>query len=209
MEFPIFGNVQIPTQRAYHVESTSIPRGYYVDTLKTKIQRFSTSFPRTFFRCNFDGPKTHVVLLFFFGVISMVQKSTSFTRTFLLNFTGWNIHIVSTYFLQLNFSSRKIHVFSTYFFRCIFACRKTHVVSAYFFRCNFAGSNIHVVSTYVFQCNFDGRKIHVFCTYFSCETLTGRNSTWFLVYSQANENIQGGFLLLITSHNWVLQDFSP
>ena len=61
MEFPMFGNVQIPTQRAYHVESTSIPRGYYVDTLKTKFQRFSTSFPRTFF-----------------DVISMVQKLTSF-----------------------------------------------------------------------------------------------------------------------------------
>ena len=36
------------TQWAYHVESTSIRRGYYVDMLKTKFRRISTSFPRTF-----------------------------------------------------------------------------------------------------------------------------------------------------------------
>ena len=36
------------TQRAHHVESTSIQRGYYVDTSKTKFRRISTSFPRTF-----------------------------------------------------------------------------------------------------------------------------------------------------------------
>ena len=35
-------------QRAHHVESTSIRRGYYVDTSKTKFRRISTSFPRTF-----------------------------------------------------------------------------------------------------------------------------------------------------------------
>ena len=40
-------NVDTP-QRAHHVESTSIRRGYYVDTSKTKFWRISTSFPRTF-----------------------------------------------------------------------------------------------------------------------------------------------------------------
>ena len=35
------------TQRAHHVESTSIPRGYYVDMSKTKFQWISTSFLRT------------------------------------------------------------------------------------------------------------------------------------------------------------------
>ena len=71
----------------------------------------STSFPRTFFLCNFDGRKNHVVSKYFFWcnfdgrkihvlprtfldvislveiskffhVISMVEKSTVFTRTF-------------------------------------------------------------------------------------------------------------------------------
>ena len=36
------------SQRALHVKSTSIPRGYYVDTSKSKFRRISTSFPRTF-----------------------------------------------------------------------------------------------------------------------------------------------------------------
>ena len=62
----LYGKKVYPfTQRTHHVESTSIRRGYYVDTLKTKFRRVSTSFPHTFF-----------------GVISMVNKSTSFPRTF-------------------------------------------------------------------------------------------------------------------------------
>ena len=36
------------TQRALHVESTSIRRGYYVDTSKTKFRRICTLFPRSF-----------------------------------------------------------------------------------------------------------------------------------------------------------------
>ena len=52
-------------QRAHHVESTSIRRGYYADTSKTKFRRISTWFPRTFF-----------------DVISMVEKSTWFPHTF-------------------------------------------------------------------------------------------------------------------------------
>ena len=70
------------TQRAHHVESTWIRRGYYVDTSKTKFRRISTSFPRTFsmwfrwsknprcftyfYQCNFDGRNMHVVFTYFF-----------------------------------------------------------------------------------------------------------------------------------------------
>ena len=36
------------TQRALHFESTSIRRGYYMDTSKTKFWRISTSFPCAF-----------------------------------------------------------------------------------------------------------------------------------------------------------------
>ena len=39
---------QSNAQRAHNVKSTSIRRGYYVDTSKTKFCRISTSFPRTF-----------------------------------------------------------------------------------------------------------------------------------------------------------------
>ena len=36
------------SQRALHIESTSIRPGYYLDTSKTEFRRISTSFPRTF-----------------------------------------------------------------------------------------------------------------------------------------------------------------
>ena len=70
------------TQWAHQVKSTSIRSGYYVDRSRVKFRRISTSFPRTFFRCNFDGRKIHVVSTYFFDVISLVEKSTSFPRTF-------------------------------------------------------------------------------------------------------------------------------
>ena len=70
------------TQWAHHVKSTSIRSGYYVDRSRVKFRRISTSFPRTFFRCNFDGRKIHVVSTYFFDVISLVEKSASFPRTF-------------------------------------------------------------------------------------------------------------------------------
>ena len=50
--FKLFSTILNPfqtlTQQAHHIESTSIPRGYYADTLQTKFQRISTSFPRIF-----------------------------------------------------------------------------------------------------------------------------------------------------------------
>ena len=102
------------SQRAHHVKSTSIRRGCYGDRSKTKFQRISTSFP----------------------------------RTFSINFTDRKIHVVSTYFFRCNFDGRKIHVVSTYFFRCNFDGLKIHLVSTYFFRCNFFCQNIHDVLTF-------------------------------------------------------------
>ena len=52
------------TQRAHHFESTSIPRGYYVVSSKSKFRQNSTSF------------------MHFFDVISLIEKSTMFPRTF-------------------------------------------------------------------------------------------------------------------------------
>ena len=69
-----------PTQRARHVESTSIRRRYYVDTLKTKFRRIPRHF-HELFQCNFADRKILVV-------------STYFFRS---NFAGRKIHIVPTY----------------------------------------------------------------------------------------------------------------
>ena len=71
------------TQRAHHVKWRSIRRGYYVYTSKTKFQRISTLFPRTFFE-----------------KISLFQTSTLFpiTSFFRRNFVGPKVLVVSTYF---------------------------------------------------------------------------------------------------------------
>ena len=54
----------LPTQRAHDVNSTSIRRPYNVDTWKTKFRRVST------------------IYTYFFDVISMNKKHTSFSCTF-------------------------------------------------------------------------------------------------------------------------------
>ena len=70
------------TQRAHHVESTLIRRRYYIDTLKTKFRRISTSFPHTFFDVISLVEKSMLFPRTFCGVILLVEKSTLFTRTF-------------------------------------------------------------------------------------------------------------------------------
>ena len=89
------------TQRAHHVKWRSIRRGYYVYTSKTKFQRISTLFPRTFFE---KISLFQISTLFpstFFNVISMIKKSTlfPFTSFFRRNFVGPKVLVVSTYFL--------------------------------------------------------------------------------------------------------------
>ena len=88
------------TQRAHHVKWRSIRRGYYVYTSKTKFQRISTLFPRTFFE---KISLFQISTLFpstFFNVISMIKKSTlfPFTSFFRRNFVGPKVLVVSTYF---------------------------------------------------------------------------------------------------------------
>ena len=109
-------------------------------------------------RCVEDQISTNFIVIstYFFDVISLIEKSTSFPRTF---FDGRNVHVFF-------FDGRNVHVFSMYFIRCNFDVRKIHVVFTCFLQCNFSGLKIHVVSTCFFRRNFDGRKIHVVCTYF-------------------------------------------
>ena len=63
----------------------SNPRRFDVDITSIRRRANFDEFPRHFrvlFRCNFDGRKIHVVSTYFFDVISMVEKSTSFPHTF-------------------------------------------------------------------------------------------------------------------------------
>ena len=77
----------------------------------------------------------YVIFTYFFNIISMVKKPTSFHTLF------W-----------------KIHVASTYLFRCDFSGRKIHLVNTYFFWRNFDGRKVHVVRTYFLWQNFDEQK---------------------------------------------------
>ena len=77
------GTIHARTQRAHHVESMSIRRGYYVDTSKTKFRRISTLFPRTFFDVISLVEKPTLFQRTLFDVISIVEKSKLFPRTFI------------------------------------------------------------------------------------------------------------------------------
>ena len=117
----------------------------------------------------------------FFGVISMVEKSALFPRTF---FGVISLVEISTLFPRT-------------FFDVISMVGKTTLFLLTFFDVISLVEKFTLVFTYFFRCNFDGPNIHVVCTCFFGEILTGRNSTSFLVKLQANENIRGGFPLLV------------
>ena len=100
MTNPLVHGILVLTQWAHHIESTSIPHGYYVDTSKSKFHF------HVLFRCNFADRKIDIVSRYFLGaillvkiwtlfphtffdVILMVEKSTLFAHTFLNeNLTG-------------------------------------------------------------------------------------------------------------------------
>ena len=88
------------TQQAHHVDSTSIQRGYYVDTSKTKFRRISTSFPRTFFNVISMFEKSTSFPRTFFNVVSMVKKSTLFPHTFfdVISFVEISTVFILTFF---------------------------------------------------------------------------------------------------------------
>ena len=122
-------------QRRFHVDITLICRRPNFDEFHVICTYFfdvilliekSTSLPCFFFRCNFDGPKTHIVSTYFFQC----------------NFDGQKIHVVSTYFFRCNCAGRNIHVVSTYFFRCNINGPKIHVASTHIFRRNFSGQKL-------------------------------------------------------------------
>ena len=131
------------TQRAHHVDITLIrwrPNFY--------------KFPRHFhvlLRYNFGDWKIHVVPLTFSDAVSMVEKSTLFSFTFLgiislvENFVG-GFHVLFFDVISM--------IEISMFFQCIF------------FRCNFNGRNLHIVSTYFFWCNFSFHNILVVSFYF-------------------------------------------
>ena len=115
--------------------------------------------------------------------------------------TSTNFHVISTYFFDVISLIEKFTSLPRTFFDITSLVEKIHVVSTYFFRCNFAGQKLLVVYTYFYRRNFDGRKIHVVYTYFFNEISMGKNSTSFVIKLSGNENLRGGFPLLVTLEN--------
>ena len=76
------------------------------------------------------------------------------------------------------------------------------MVSTHFFRCNFSGRKTHVVFNYFFLLILMLEKSTLFAHTFFDEISAGKNPTSFLGKLQANnENITGGFPLLVTLKN--------
>ena len=98
------GSFPTGTPRRIHVDSMWVLRRYVEDQISTNfhliseyffdvisIVEKSTLFPHTFFQCNFDDLKIHIV-------------STYYYRC---NFKGRNMHIVFTYFFRRNFDGQR------------------------------------------------------------------------------------------------------
>ena len=108
-----------------------------------------------------------------------------------------------------NFAGRNIHVFFTYFFNVISIVEKLKLFPRTFFDVIALVKKLTLFSLTLFQVILMVKKSTLFASTFFDETSTGKNSTLFLVKLQANESIWGGFPLLVTLKNWLLQDFSP
>ena len=136
------------TPRRIHVDSTWILRRYVEDQI-------STSF--------------HVISAYVFDVILMVEKSTSFPRTF--------FDVISLV--------KKSALFSRTFFDVILMVEN----STYFYL---------ETTTYFFRCNFDGRNMHLVFTYFFDLILMGKNLTSFLVSCKLMKILKKIFPVFVT-----------
>ena len=151
----------------------------------------------------------HVISTNFLDVISLIEKSTSFPRTFFLcNFDGRKNHVVSTYFFWCNFDGRKIHVLPRTFLDIISLVEKSTLLPRTSFRVFSLVEKSTSFTLTFFNVILMVENSTVFTRTFFEEISRGKNLTSFLVKLQANENLRGGFLLLGTLKNWLLQDCS-
>ena len=121
---------QSNTQRAHHVDLTRILRRYVEDQISTNFHIVSI----VLFQCNFTDQKIQVVSTYFFNVILMVEKSTSFPRTFFrCNFDGGKIHVISTYFFDVILLIEKSASFPRTFFDVISMVEKSKSFPRTFF----------------------------------------------------------------------------
>ena len=143
------------TPRRIDVDSTWILHRYVEDQISTNFHVISTYFfdKISLIEKSTSFPRT------FFGVISMVKKPTLFPRTF---FGVFSLVEISTFFPRTFFDVilivEKSTLFPRTFFDVISLVEKPTLFSITFF------------------INFDGRKIHLVCTYFFRQDIGGQKS---------------------------------
>ena len=150
------------TPRRIHVDSSWILRRYLEDQISTNF---------------------HVISTYFFGVISLIKKSTLFPRTF---FDVISMIEKPTLFPR-NFCDvismvEKSTLFPFTFFDVVSMVEKSTVLL-------------------IFWLNFDCRKIHFVCAYFFRQNF----DEFYVIFGKlwANENIRGIFPLLVTLKSWL------
>ena len=113
-----------------------------------------------------------------------------------------NFQVISTYFFDVILLIEKSMSFPRSFFGVISMTEKTTL----FPRSSFVLISLVEWSKLLPRTFFDVVSLvkNSTCTYFFDEILTGRNRTSFLVKLQANENIQGGFPVLVALNDWLL-----
>ena len=116
-----------------------------------------------------------------------------------------NFHVISSYFFDVISLIEKSTSFPRLFFYVILMIEKS-TLFPHFCRCNFDGRKIHLASTYFFWRNFDGWIIHFVCMYFFRQNFDEFGVIVGKLY--ANENVWGGFPLLVTLKSRLLQDCS-
>ena len=146
------------TPRRIDVDSTWILRRYVEDQVLTNFHVISAYF----FDVILMVEKSTSFLHTFFDVTSLVEKSTLFPRTFcdVISMVEKSMLFPNTFMGVISLVEDST-LFPRTFFDVISMAEKTHVVSTYFFRRNFDCWNTHIVFTYFFWRNFDGQKFGI------------------------------------------------
>ena len=154
--------------RRINIDCTQIFRRYVEDLISMNFHFISTYF----FEVISLIEKFTSFSRIFFGVITMVQKSTFFPRTF---FGAISLVEISTFFSRTFFDVismvKKSTLFPRTFINVISLVKKSKLFSLTLCHVIFDGQKIHVVCTYFFQQNFDGKAKIRRCFWLSCKLM--------------------------------------
>ena len=136
-------------------------------------------------------------------------NATQILRWYVEDQISMNFHVISTYFLDVISMVQNFTLFPRTVLGVTLMVQKSKLFPRIFFGVIFLVEISTLFPRIFFNVILMVEKSTLFSRSFLDEFLTGRNLTLLLVRLQANENIRGGFPLLVTLKSWLLQDFSP